>query len=281
VAKRLAQVARHVVLGEPGPAVSGPIPVSATTAGAGEIAVSFTGIEGRLVAYSYASPIAFELCADGPGTCRFVPVRMDGSQILLSVPAGMTPSRVRYCWADSPVCTLADSSGLPAVPFELPIVSAPAHLSSEQDHERMMKLLHIDALRRGPDGDPESPKAANFDESKVKPFRLPDPLKLNNGQRVSQSETWWNKRRPQIVEAFDSEIYGRVPLNVPKVMWSVSRTTRETVADVPVLTKELTGHVDNSGYPLVNSTAAAIRTGPTGPRFWLSRVATPREVSIH
>jgi sialate O-acetylesterase len=30
-------------------------------------------------------------------------------------------TRVRYCWADAPICTLADGSGLPAPPFELEI----------------------------------------------------------------------------------------------------------------------------------------------------------------
>ncbi len=32
--------------------------------------------------------------------------------------------RVRYCWADGPVCTLRDSSGAPAGPFELSITPA-------------------------------------------------------------------------------------------------------------------------------------------------------------
>ena len=31
-------------------------------------------------------------------------------------------TRVRYCWGDSPVCTLTDTSGLPAGPFELAIL---------------------------------------------------------------------------------------------------------------------------------------------------------------
>ena len=30
-------------------------------------------------------------------------------------------TRVRYCWGDSPVCTLSDGSALPAGPFEVPI----------------------------------------------------------------------------------------------------------------------------------------------------------------
>src|SRR5690242_5225136 len=60
---------------------------------------------------------------------------------------------------------------------------------------------------------------------------------------------WWNQRRPEIVELFDREIYGRVPKNVPKVKWEVTGTKNEMNGDVPVITKELVGHVDNSSYP--------------------------------
>jgi sialate O-acetylesterase len=41
-----------------------------------------------------------------------------GRSVRLPVPAGTAPTRVRYCWADSPVCTLFDRAGLPAGPFE-------------------------------------------------------------------------------------------------------------------------------------------------------------------
>ena len=124
----------------------------------------------------------------------------------------------------------------------------PVHLTSEQDHQRTMDLLHITLLRRGPDGDPKSPNAANVDESKVPPYTLPDPLTLNNGNRVATADEWWRIRRPQIVEAFDTEIYGRVPANIPTVHWEVTSTIKETVGNYPVLTKKLVGHVDNSSY---------------------------------
>jgi hypothetical protein len=126
------------------------------------------------------------------------------------------------------------------------------HLTAEQDHQRLLDLLHISSLRRGPDGDPKSPRAANFDESKVTSYSLPDPLRLNNGKRVTNAKTWWNKRRPEIVESFDHEIYGRVPKERPKVDWQVTETIKETVGVVPVVTKKLLGHVDNSSYPLVH-----------------------------
>src|SRR6185437_1952974 len=140
----------------------------------------------------------------------------------------------------SAVCQQASSSAPPLV-----------HLTAEQDHQRTMDLLHITALRRGADGNANSPNAANYEDSKVAPFTLPDPLQLKNGKKVKTAKVWWSKRRPEIVEDFDREIYGRVPANTPKVNWEVVSTTNEKNGDVPVVTKKLIGHVDNSSYPLV------------------------------
>jgi len=116
----------------------------------------------------------------------------------------------------------------------------------------MMDLLHISTLRRGADGDPKSQYAANYDESKANAdLKLPDPLVLKNGKRVTTAKMWWKKRRPEIVEDFDREIYGRVPKNAPKVNWEVVSTTKEMNGEVPVITKKLKGHLDNSAYRLV------------------------------
>jgi hypothetical protein len=108
-----------------------------------------------------------------------------------------------------------------------------------------------------------------YDESKANPYpRLPDPLVLANGKRVTTAKVWWTKRRPQIVELFDREIYGRVPSKTPNVTWTVTNTDRTSVGDVAVVTKSLTGHVDNSSYPLIDVdiklelTTPAKETGP-------------------
>jgi hypothetical protein len=129
----------------------------------------------------------------------------------------------------------------------------PIHLTAEQDHQRVMDSLHITSLRRGADGDPKSPNAANYDEEKAKPDpKLPDPLTLNNGKKVTTAKVWWEVRRPEIVEDFDLEMYGRAPKVAPKVTWEVTSTLREMNGDVPVITKKLVGHVDNSAYPAIS-----------------------------
>ena len=110
-----------------------------------------------------------------------------------------------------------------------------------------MDLLHITSLRPGVGG-----SAANMDESKANPYpNLPNPLILNNGKKVKTAKVWWTKRRPEIVEFFDREIYGRVPANTPKVNWEVISAKKEMNGNVPVITKKLVGHVDDSSYPLI------------------------------
>ncbi len=129
----------------------------------------------------------------------------------------------------------------------------PVQMTAQQDHQRMMDLLHIKTLRQGADGrNPSAPNAANYDESKANPYpSLPDPLRLNDGRKVTTAAAWWQQRRPQIVEDFDREVYGRIPSHVPAVHWQVVSTTNETNEEIPVITKRLVGHVDNSSYPPV------------------------------
>src|SRR5437868_2842879 len=117
----------------------------------------------------------------------------------------------------------------------------------------MMELLHITSLRPGANpNNPNAPNAVNYDEARANPYpNLPDPLVMKNGKRVTSAKMWWQRRRAEIVEDFDREIYGRLPANTPKVMWEVIATTNEVKYDLPVITKKLVGHVDHSSYPLI------------------------------
>ncbi|WP_255516355.1 sialate O-acetylesterase [Luteimonas suaedae] len=121
--RRLARVARHVVYGEQLPP-SGPVPRSATREGEA-VVVRFGDLDEGLVAYGADGPIGFELCAAGAGTCRYANARIDRDRVTLRAPSAPAATRVRYCWADSPICTLYDGTGLPAGPFEMEISVAP------------------------------------------------------------------------------------------------------------------------------------------------------------
>ncbi|GFE81259.1 9-O-acetylesterase [Steroidobacter agaridevorans] len=119
VARRLARAARHVLYKDTAPP-SGPVPASARREG-DAVSVQFADVTGKLVAYSAARPIGFETCGAAAGTCEYAEATIQGQRVLLKSANSGTATRVRYCWADSPVCTLYDTAPLPAGPFQIEV----------------------------------------------------------------------------------------------------------------------------------------------------------------
>jgi hypothetical protein len=122
-----------------------------------------------------------------------------------------------------------------------------------RDYKKMLELLKIDSLRQGANGsNPNAPNAANYDESKANPFpELPNALVMNGGKAVIKQKQWWDKRRGEIVEDFDREIYGRLPSSIPEVKWNVTEERIDTIGGILVKTKKLIGRVNNSNYPTI------------------------------
>ncbi len=140
---------------------------------------------------------------------------------------------------------------VPVFPQTADTLPLPVEMTAQEDHKRTLGLLGLTEIRSGAEGmDESAPNFANYDESKANPYPdLPEILVTNEGSRVTTSEMWWNIRRPEIVELFDREIYGRVPENTPAVEWEVVETKQDTAGTVIMNTKNLIGHVDNSSYP--------------------------------
>ena len=162
---------------------------------------------------------------------------------------------------------------------------APVTFTAEQDHQNMMDQLGIRKLRSGPSGDESAPNRANYDEALANPYpNLPDVLTLKNGKKVTTPEMWWRQRRPEIVEDMEREVYGRLPKNLPKVTWRVAVSEREVVGRIPVIAKQLVGHVDNSAYPLIDVNIAmtlvtpANAKGPVPVLMMFSRASLPAPV---
>jgi hypothetical protein len=129
----------------------------------------------------------------------------------------------------------------------------PVTFTSDQDHQNMMDRLGIKALRPGPSGNEKAPNHANNDESLANPYpNLPDPLTLNDGQKVTTAQMWWDKRRLEIVELYSKYVYGRIPKDTPRVTWTVAATDHEMIGFTPVIAKDLIGEVDNSAYPAIS-----------------------------
>ncbi|MCC4588633.1 9-O-acetylesterase [Xanthomonas sp. NCPPB 1067] len=119
--RRLARAARRVVYGE-AIAPSGPVPRAVQRDG-DSVRIAFDEVDGALLSYGNDAPIGFEVCGAAANSCRYTSATLQGREVRLRIPSGMDAARVRYCWADSPVCTLYDRSGLPAGPFEAPVTA--------------------------------------------------------------------------------------------------------------------------------------------------------------
>lgn len=145
-------------------------------------------------------------------------------------------------------------------------VPEPVNFTSRQHQQHMMDQLGIKKLRPGYSGDETAPNHANYDTTLADPCpELPDILTLKNGKKVTTADIWWKQRRPEIIEDYEREVYGRIPANTPEVKWDVKITDRELIIPgfIPVVAKQIIGHVDNSEYPLIDVAIKMMLVVPT------------------
>lgn len=153
--------------------------------------------------------------------------------ILAAVPAFSQPS-------------VAQQPSSQPTPQQIAAASAAMH-RKELDLAGVQKTVTPRAGR-----DRNDPNFANFDEAKADTGApLPPLLIANNGKPITNAAAWWSLRRPEIIAAFESEIYGRVPANAPKIHWRVTDTIHETVGGHPMITRKLVGHADNAADPAI------------------------------
>jgi hypothetical protein len=134
------------------------------------------------------------------------------------------------------------------------------------DYQNMLTQLGIKKMRRGRDGRGKD----TSNEATANPWKdtMPDLMTFKDGTKV-KSANQWPKRRAEIVEDFEREVYGRVPRNVPKVKWEVTDTVEGESGGIATVTKTLVGHVDNSAFPKIK---VAIQASFTVPKHAAGRV---------
>ena len=71
---------------------------------------------------------------------------------------------------------------------------------------------------------PTEAAEANYDESKVGNLPVPDPLRMEDGSKVTSAEQWRNERRPELLNLFREHVYGRSP-GKPKMRFQVHATS--------------------------------------------------------
>ena len=84
------------------------------------------------------------------------------------------------------------------------------------------------------------PPGTNLDESAVPPYKLPDPLIPENGPEVENEDRWRARRRPELLDTFSREVYGRTPGGRLEGMhWKVASVDRAALGGKAVR-KEVT-----------------------------------------
>ena len=77
-----------------------------------------------------------------------------------------------------------------------------------------------------------APRPAHTDEAKVSPYTLPDPLVMADGSPVRDAAAWRAQRRPELLELFAREVYGRTPAGRPAAIRAeVTSVDRAAVVD--------------------------------------------------
>ncbi len=95
---------------------------------------------------------------------------------------------------------------------------------------------------------------SNYSEDKVPAYTLPDPLVTADGRKVTSAEMWVKERRPEILKFFQTDIYGRVPANVPKVTWEVTETDKAARNNTSIMRKVVGRIGDKANGPRMNLT---------------------------
>ena len=74
-----------------------------------------------------------------------------------------------------------------------------------------LPIFMITALLVGEDFAVAQQKTANYDESKIPRYTLPELLKTQVGKTISTTEAWANTRRPELLALFEQHVFGKTP----------------------------------------------------------------------
>ena len=132
------------------------------------------------------------------------------------------------------------------------------------DHAQMLSQLGLKEVRPGRDPNSDDPdRAPNYNEYKANPYLYyPDPLTTFSGEKVTDAAMWREVRRPELVKAFEDEVYGRVPENVPAIRWEVVKEEKVDMEGIPCIRRDLAGVADNAACPSIEVRIQAQVTWP-------------------
>ena len=137
---------------------------------------------------------------------------------------------------------------------------------TDEDYADMVRQLGINEPRPGRDpNNPASNRLPNYDELIANPYLYyPDPFTTFDGKKIRTAKQWNKIRRPELIEYFEREVYGRVPADVPAVEWKVLSEEKIDMDGIACINRVLSGVVDNSACPSIKVNIEASVVYPEG-----------------
>ena len=178
---------------------------------------------------------------------------------------------------------LAAGADFPPIP--------PADVTATMDRDQMMSQLGISFLNLPPKlEDPHKPENAwpldeaqpgnnwtdadgntitrggfglwvTYDDKNAGDYTPIDLLKMKNGTRITTEDEWWSKRRPEMFQDVQEELWGVMPdaSRFPSVSWEITTSTNGAGTEA-YIEKIIVGTIDTSSYaelrnaPIIQST---------------------------
>ncbi len=142
-------------------------------------------------------------------------------------------------------------------------------------------LLPVSAIFAQEKKVPQEIPPGQYDELKVPPYTLPDPLLMLNGERVGDSSVWRMKRRPEILRMFEENVYGKAPVNRPEGMhWETTAEDRDALNGSAVKKKVTIYFSKTNGWPKLELDVILPKLGKAAPVFVASTWVPDAELVI-
>lgn len=96
--------------------------------------------------------------------------------------------------------------------------------------------------------------AANYDEASAGTYTLPDPLMKAGGGKITTATEWMEQQRPEILQLFERQVYGRAPSRPQEMRFMIRNTDNKALGGLATrkeITVLFTGKEDGPSMDLL------------------------------
>ena len=101
----------------------------------------------------------------------------------------------------------------------------------------LLLMSMVTAFAQNPNPKKDYIKLANYDESKIPNYTLPDVMVCNDGTRVTSKNEWEKKRRPEVLAMLTEYKYGKMPVVKKRLPATVTTTENVTIGGISAVRK--------------------------------------------